>query len=69
MLDDDSLYTIHKYNSDRGFYCIAVVDACASYRPDFHDVAMEMIAVQGGIFGSVTDSATVVAALLQQQQG
>jgi biuret amidohydrolase len=53
------------YYSDRGFYCIAISDACASYRPDFHQVALEMIAAQGGIFGSVADSATVVAALLK----
>jgi biuret amidohydrolase len=64
MVDSHTQSFIILISSDRGFYCIAVSDACASYRPDFHTVALEMISAQGGIFGSVTDSTTVVSALL-----
>ena len=49
--------------SDRGFRCIVPADACASYFPDFHDTAIEMVKAQGGIFGWVSDSARVTAAL------
>jgi nicotinamidase-related amidase len=54
--------TVREAN-DRGFHCIVVGDACGSYFDEFHRVALEMIAAQNGIFGSVTDSAKVLAAL------
>ncbi|HEX7953567.1 MAG TPA: isochorismatase family cysteine hydrolase, partial [Burkholderiales bacterium] len=38
---------------DRGYQCITVGDACASGFADLHDAALRMIAVEGGIFGSV----------------
>ena len=49
--------------NDRGYRCIAVADCCASYFPEFHEVALRMIAAQGGIFGWVAASASVIAAL------
>jgi len=38
-------------------------DCCASYFPEFHDMGLRMIKAQGGIFGSVSASAPVIAAL------
>mmetsp|Transcript_22459 Transcript_22459/g.34331 ORF Transcript_22459/g.34331 Transcript_22459/m.34331 type:complete len:131 (+) Transcript_22459:130-522(+) len=60
--------TIREGN-DRGFHCIAISDACGSFFETFHKAALDMIHAQNGIFGSVTDSKTVVKALslLQQQ--
>jgi nicotinamidase-related amidase len=57
------VHTTVREANDRGFHCIAVSDACASFFDDFHETALRMISAQGGIFGSVTDSTTVVAAL------
>jgi nicotinamidase-related amidase len=54
--------TVREAN-DRGFRCIVLSDCCASYFSEFHDVGLEMIKAQGGIFGSVSASAPVVAAL------
>lgn len=54
--------TVREAN-DRGFHCIVVDDACASYIDEFHDAAMKMISGQGGIFGSVTDSDAILSAL------
>jgi biuret amidohydrolase len=48
---------------DRGYRCITVGDACASAFADLHDAALRMIAVEGGIFGSVASSGQVVAQL------
>ena len=48
---------------DRGYCCITVRDACASGFPDLHDAALRMIAVEGGIFGSVSSSEQVAAKL------
>ncbi len=45
---------------DRGFYCITIGDSCASGYPHLHAAAIEMIGVEGGIFGEVWDTATVI---------
>ena len=42
--------TVREAN-DRGFDCLVVADCCASYFPDFHEAALQMITAQGGIFG------------------
>jgi len=49
--------------NDRGFECVVPADCAASYFPEFHDTALRMIVAQGGIFGWVSDSAHVAAAL------
>jgi nicotinamidase-related amidase len=54
--------TVREAN-DRGFRCIVLSDCCASYYPEFHDAGLKMIKAQGGIFGSVSASAPVIAAL------
>ena len=58
--------TVREAN-DRGFRCIVLSDCCASYFPEFHDMGLKMIKAQGGIFGSVSSSAPVIAALSTEQ--
>jgi biuret amidohydrolase len=48
---------------DRGFYCITIADSCASGYPHLHAAAIEMIGVEGGIFGEVWNTATVIECL------
>ncbi|MFA5122933.1 cysteine hydrolase family protein [Zavarzinia sp.] len=57
------VHTTIREGNDRGYRCIAVGDCCASYFPEFHEVALRMVKAQGGIFGWVTESAKVVSAL------
>jgi nicotinamidase-related amidase len=57
------VHTSVREANDRGFHCIVVSDCCASFFDHFHDTAIEMIIAQGGIFGSVTSSDKVIAAL------
>jgi biuret amidohydrolase len=57
------VHTTVREANDRGFHCIVVSDACASFFDDFHDAALRMVKAQGGIFGSVLDSATLAVAL------
>jgi nicotinamidase-related amidase len=59
--------TVREAN-DRGYRCLVVGDACASYFPEFHDVGLKMIKAQGGIFGWVTSSAQVLAAFAAAKQ-
>jgi nicotinamidase-related amidase len=54
--------TVREAN-DRGYDCLVVSDCCGSYFPEFHDMGLRMIAAQGGIFGWVAPSATVIQAL------
>jgi nicotinamidase-related amidase len=56
--------TVREAN-DRGFRCIVLSDCCASYFPEFHDMGLKMIKAQGGLFGSVSASAPVIAVLAQ----
>jgi biuret amidohydrolase len=54
--------TIREAN-DRGFRCIALSDCCGSYFSEFHQAGLAMIKAQGGIFGSVAESAHLIDAL------
>ena len=54
--------TVREAN-DRGYRCIVLADCCASYFPQFHEVGLAMIKAQGGIFGWVSASRPVLAAL------
>ncbi len=54
--------TVREAN-DRGYRCVVVSDACASYFPAFHAAALAMVKAQGGIFGWVAPSGAVLAAL------
>ncbi len=54
--------TVREAN-DRGYRCVVISDGCASYFPEFHEMGLKMIKAQGGIFGWVTDSASVLKAM------
>ena len=54
--------TVREAN-DRGFRCIVLADCCASYFADFHAAGLAMIKAQGGIFGSVSTSQSLLAGL------
>jgi len=57
------VHTTVREANDRGYRCLVPRDCCASYFPEFHEVALRMIKAQGGIFGWVTDSARLLTAL------
>jgi biuret amidohydrolase len=62
------VHTTIREGNDRGYHCIALADACASYRDEFHHVAMQMIRAQGGILGSVSSVEMLIRALNGQQE-
>jgi len=62
------VHTTVREANDRGYRCIVPGDACASYFPEFHEAGLRMIKAQGGIFGWVTDSQKLLAALRQIQK-
>ena len=57
------VHTTVREANDRGYRCVVAGDCCASYFPEFHAMGLAMIKAQGGIFGWVTDSRRLRAAL------
>jgi nicotinamidase-related amidase len=57
------VHTSVREANDRGYRCIVPGDCCGSYFPEFHEVGLRMIRAQGGIFGWVSDSKRILAAL------
>lgn len=57
------VHTTVREANDRGYRCIVPGDCCGSYFPEFHAVGLQMISAQGGIFGWVSDSTQLIAAL------
>jgi nicotinamidase-related amidase len=60
------VHTTVREANDRGFRCIVPRDCCGSYFPEFHETGLRMITAQGGIFGWVSDSASILQALSPQ---
>lgn len=54
--------TVREAN-DRGLRCVVLADCCASYLPQFHEVGLAMIKAQGGIFGWVSASRSLLNSL------
>ncbi|MFI5957994.1 cysteine hydrolase family protein [Cryptosporangium sp. NPDC051539] len=57
------VHTTVREANDRGYECLVLADCVGSYFPEFHRVALDMIAAQGGIFGWVAPSAAVLDVL------
>jgi len=57
------VHTTVREANDRGFECLVVEDAVASYFPEFQRIGLEMIRAQGGIFGWTAPSGALVPAL------
>ena len=57
------VHTTVREANDRGYDCLVVEDAVASYFPEFQRVGLEMIRAQGGIFGWTAPSVAVAEAL------
>lgn len=57
------VHTTVREANDRGFRCLIPGDCCASYNPEFHAVSLRMFAAQSAIFGWVTESPPLLAAL------
>lgn len=54
--------TVREAN-DRGYDCLVLEDCVGSYFPEFQMMGLKMVKAQGGIFGWVTSSEKVLAAI------
>lgn len=60
---DVCVHTTIRNANDMGYECLLLEDCCAATEVGNHKAAIRMIEMQGGIFGSVSDSGKVVASL------
>ncbi len=59
------VHTTVREANDRGYDCLVLEDCVGSYFPQFHAAALAMIKAQGGIFGWVASSRSLIDALNQ----
>jgi nicotinamidase-related amidase len=62
---DVCVSTTMREANDRGYECVVVSDCCGATDNANHLAALHMVTMQGGVFGAVADSKSVLTTLDQ----
>ncbi len=54
--------------TDFGYFCVTISDACAATEASMQQPALDMLLVEGGIFGEVTASAAIISQMKFQSR-
>lgn len=60
---DVCVSTTMREANDRGYECLVLSDCCGATDASNHDAALNMVKMQGGVFGAVATSAALTASL------
>jgi biuret amidohydrolase len=60
---DVCVHTTMREANDRGFECLILEDCCGATKAENHLAAVDMVKMQGGVFGAVAKSTDMIAAM------